>query len=131
MEYGNYVSPYRSKKASVHFKGKRTQHVINAHTCTSRKPGETLVVQIHRGFRDELIVPGSVMISFDTEVSPDTLYLVDNLVASTISQYTVKIGTKTIYDLNYAHLYNAYKDMWLSKYTRKKFHFQRNSEYTS
>ena len=124
MEYGNYVGPYRSKKASVYFKGKRTQHVINTHTSTSRKPGETLIVQIPRGFKDELIVPGSVMISFDMEVSPDTLYLVNNLAASIISQYTVKIGTETIYDLNYAYLYNAYKDMWLSKDTRKNSIFK-------
>ena len=53
------------------------------------------------------------------EISPDTLYPVNNLAASITSQYTVKIGTETIYDLNYAYLYNAYNDMWLSKDTRK------------
>ena len=35
MERGSYVSPYRSKKMSVYFKGERTRHVITHNPSTA------------------------------------------------------------------------------------------------
>jgi len=109
---------------SVHIDRRKQLYILKEKEHSMLLIHTRLPLENLKGFKDELIVPGSVMISFDMEVSPDTLYLVNNLAASIIYQYTVKIGTETIYDLNYAYLYNAYKDMWLSIDTRKNSIFK-------
>ena len=130
MERGSYVSPYRSKKMSVYFKGERTRHVIT-HNPSTAKPGEILHVEVPR-LEKELIVPGTLALSFDMVISPDqdadgnalSTFLVNNLAASIVSRYVVKIGSEIIFDLNYSYLYNAYKDMWLTNSTRENAVFR-------
>jgi len=124
MERGNYISPYRSKKNSVYFKGERTRHVIT-HNPASVKPGEILSVEIPR-LENALIVPGTLDLTFDM-VLKATLdedgnalptFPVNNLAANIVSRYVVKIGSEIIYDLNYSYIYNTYRDLWLSNECR-------------
>jgi len=76
---------------------------------------------------DALIVPGTIALSFDMEIIlPENdsetalqVFPVNNLAASIIFRYVIKVGTKTVFDLDKAYFYNAYKDMWLSKKSRK------------
>jgi len=130
MERGSYVNTYRSKKTSVYFKGERIRHVIT-HNLSSAKPGEILHVEVPR-LQNTLIVPGSLALSFDMDITPDlddsgnpkSVFLVNNLAANIVSRYVVKIGSEIVFDLNYAHLYNSYKDMWLSQRVRKNSVFK-------
>jgi len=130
MERGRYVAPYRSKKTSVSFKGERMHHVVT-YTPSSANAGDTLYVHVPRPEK-LVIVPGTLALTFDMEVvlDPSTpgddvnTYVVENLAANIVSQYKVKIGTETVYDLNHAHLYNTFKDLWLSRATRKNSVFK-------
>ena len=130
MERGSYVNTYRSKKTSVYFKGERIRHVIT-HNPASVKPGEILHVEVPR-LQNTLIVPGSLALSYDMDITPDldengdpkSTFLVNNLAASIVSRFVVKIGSEIVFDLNYAHLYNGYKDMWLSERVRENSVFK-------
>ena len=129
MERGTYVEPYRSHKRSVFFKGDRTHHVITF-TPSSAKAKDTLYIEVPKP-KDLLIVPGTLALSFDMDIVLDpaepgaevNTYPVHNLAANIISRYTVKIGSNIIYDLDHAHLYNTYKDLWKTKAMRKNSAF--------
>ena len=130
MERGTYVEPYRSQKKSVFFKGDRTHHVITF-TPSSAKAKDTLYIEVPKP-KDLLIVPGTLLLSFDMDIVLDpaepgakvNTYPVNNLAANIISRCTVKIGSNIIYDLDHAHLYNTYKDLWETKALRKNSAFK-------
>ena len=130
MERGTYVEPYRSQKKSVFFKGDRTHHVITF-TPSSAKAKDTLYIEVPKP-KDLLIVPGTLLLSFDMDIVLDpaepgaevNTHPVNNLAANIISRYTVKIGSNIIYDLDHAHLYNTYKDLWETKALRKNSAFK-------
>jgi len=94
-------------------------------------PKRTLCIKVPR-VEDALIVPGTIALSFDVEIilpkndSETALHVfpVNNLASSIIFRYTVKIGTQTVFDLDKAYLYNAYKDMWLSKKSKKMLYLK-------
>jgi len=125
MERGNYLAPYRSLKTSARFKGETMQYVTNF-SPPNAKPGDTLYVNFP-SVKDELIIPGTFSLTFDLEIvldpaEPDTdvkTYPVHNLAANIISEFRVKIGSQSIYELNNAHLYATYKDLWLTKEKRQ------------
>ena len=122
MERGNYLAPHRSLKTCVHFKGETINHVTNFSPATA-KPGDILYVNFP-SIKDELIVPGSFALTFDFEITFEKVdaevktYPVNNLAANIISDFKVKIGSQNIFDLNYAYLYNTFKDLWLTKEER-------------
>ena len=125
MERGNYIAPFRCLKTSVKFKGETTNYVTNF-SPSSAKPGDILYVDFPR-IKEELIVPGTFALTFDLDVVLDPVepgddvktYPVDNLAANIISEFRVKVGPQTIFELNYSYLYNTYKDLWLSETERK------------
>ena len=125
MERGSYLAPYRSLKSSVKFKGETTNHVTTFSPPTA-KPGDTLYINFP-SLTEELIIPSSFGLSFDLDIvldpsEPGTevkTYPVNNLAANIISDFKVKVGSQYIFELNYAYLYNTYKDLWLTKYERR------------
>ena len=124
MERGSYLAPYRNLRSSVYFKGETTNYVTNF-TPSTAKPGDILYVDFP-SIKDELIVPGSFCLTFDLEIVLDPSepgsevknFPVNNLAANIISDIRVKIGSQNIFELNYAHLYNTYNDLWLTKEQR-------------
>ena len=125
MERGDYLAPYRCLKTSVKFKGETTNHVTTFSPPTA-KPGDILYIKFP-SLKDELIVPNSFALTFDFKVVLDPsepgsdvkTYPVNNLAANIISDFRVKLGSQYIQELNYSHLFNTYKDLWLSKQNRK------------
>lgn len=124
MEVGEYVNASRSMKITTNFKGSR-QLVEKTHTATTAKPGETLYVELPK-VQDKLIVPGTFAMTYDMDIILDpaepgnvvNTYPVNNLAANIISRIVVKIDSEPIYDLDYAHLYNTYIDLWLTEQQR-------------
>jgi len=53
------------------------------------------------------------------------VFFVNNLAANIIFRCIVKVGTEAVFDIDKAYLYNAYKDMWLNKKSRKNVVFKR------
>jgi len=124
MERGTYLAPFRCLKNSVRFKGETTNYVTNFSPANA-KPGDVLYVDFP-SIKDELIVPNTFALAFDLEIMLDTNLAgetvktcpVNNLAANIISEFRVKVGSQTIFELNYAHLYNTYKDLWLTSQER-------------
>jgi hypothetical protein len=129
MERGNYLAPYRSLKTSVYFKGETTCYATNFSPSTA-KPGDILYIDFP-SIKDELIVPGSFCLTFDMDIVLDPNepggdvknYPVNNLAANIVSDIRVKIGSQNIFELNNAHLYNTYKDLWLTEKQRKNLSY--------
>ena len=124
MERGIYVDAHRSKKISTRFKGERTFYETT-HTTSTAKPGDILTVEVTR-LRNKLIVPGTFALAFDMDIVLDpsepgaavNTYPVNNLAANIVSQIVVKIGSEVVHTLQNAHLYNTFKDLWLTEKQR-------------
>lgn len=124
MERGAYVNSYRSKKVSTKFKATRTSHKVT-HIPSSAKPGDTLTVTVPK-IKDKLFIPSTFAVMFDMDIvldpaEPGTTvnnYPVNNLAANIVSRIVIKINSKSIFDLDYAYLYNTYKDLWLTNKQR-------------
>lgn len=125
MERGRYVAPYRSEKTCAAFKAEVTKYVTTFSPPTA-KPGDNICVEFPR-IQDELVTPGSLALTFDLVIDLDPLepgtevnnYPVNNLAANIISEFKVKIGSQYVFELNYAHLYNTYKDLWMTGKARE------------
>ena len=117
MEVGKYIGASRCLKTSTRLKGERTLHEVT-HNPSQAKPGDILTVKVPR-LEDLLIVPGTLALTFDLSIPAEpgatvNTYPVNNLAANIISRIVVKISSKPVYELDYAHLYNTYKDIWLT-----------------
>ena len=130
MEVGKYVNANRSKKTSTKFKAERTFHEVTHNPPTAR-PNDTLTVNVPK-IKDLLIVPGTLALTFDLDIVLDpaepgnsvNTYPINNLSANIISRIIIKIGSTPVFDLDYAHLYNTYKDLWLTEKQRKNAVFK-------
>ena len=124
MERGNYLNTSRCKKISTYVKGERTFKEIT-YKPSSVKPGDTFYVNLPR-VKDLVIVPGSFALTFDMDIVLDpaepgstvNTFPVNNLAANIISKYVIKIGSTVVYELNNAHIYNTYADLWLPEKQR-------------
>jgi hypothetical protein len=120
MERGNYLSPYRQKKVRSSFKGERTVYV-DTHDPSTAKPGDTLCISLPK-IENELIVPETVELTFDLDITLDraesgttvNTYPVHNLAANIFSKIVIKLGSTEVYNLEHVHLYNTYRDLWLT-----------------
>jgi hypothetical protein len=121
MEVGKYVNANRSKKTSTRFKGERTFHEVT-HSPSTVKPGDTLAVKVPK-LEKLLIVPGSLALTFELDVNAES-YPVNNLAANIVSRIVIKIGSTPVFDLDHAHLFNSYRDLWLTKEQRKNAVFR-------
>src|SRR5574338_72501 len=130
MEIGKYLTPYRCHKTSVDFKGETCYENITF-SPSSAKAGDVLYVDFPK-VKDCLIIPGTFALTFDLkiELNPATPgkevknYPVNNVAANILSKICIKLGSETIYDLDYSYLYNTYKDLWLSTSSRNNSVFE-------
>ncbi len=123
MEVGKYVSAYRSKKTSVHFKAERSIYEVN-HDPSTAKPGDILCVKVPKP-KDEIVIPGTIALTFNLDIAePSTTYPVNNLSANIISKIVVKIASEEVFILDYAYLYNTYKDFWITEKQRNNSVFR-------
>jgi hypothetical protein len=121
MEVGKYVNANRSNKTSTRFKGERTFHEVT-HSPSTVKPGDTLAVKVPK-LEKLLIVPGSLALTFELDVNAES-YPVNNLAANIVSRIVIKIGSTPVFDLDHAHLFNTYRDLWLTRQQRKNAVFR-------
>lgn len=130
MERGNYLNASRTKKVSTYVKGERTFYEIT-YKPSSVKPGDTFYVKLPR-VKDLVIVPGSFALTFDMDIVLDpaepgstvNTYPVNNLAANVISKYVIKIGSTPVYELDNAHIYNTYADLWMTEKQRSNSVFK-------
>ena len=120
MERSVYLSAFRCPKISTKFKGIRTSHKVT-HSPSIAKPGDILTVTTPK-IKDKLFLPSSFAMTFDFEcvlhpAEPGTVvnnFPVNNLAANIISRLVIKINSDPIFDLDNAHIFYTFKDLWLT-----------------
>ena len=122
--YGDYLNPSRISRKVLGLKSENTHHV-QTHNPSSANPGETLYVRIPKLDKSTVIVPNSLMLTFDFIISGHAgNYMVNNLGNNISSHDIIKIGGETIYDLTNCHLFYTYRDLWLTSMQRENSVFQ-------
>ena len=89
-------------------------------TPSSANPGETLYIHIPKLSENVVIVPGSVYLLFDLNVSghKDNT-LVNNMGRNLVSRLRVLFGGETLQDTQRFDLFQTYHDLYLSKKERR------------
>ena len=130
MEVGKYLAPFRCPKTSIDFKGETSYEVITF-SPSNAKAGDVLYVDFPK-LKDQLVIPGTFSLTFDLKIELDPAtpgkevknYPVNNLASNILSRICIKIGSETVFDLDYSYLYNTYKDLWLSSECRNNLVFE-------
>ena len=108
---------FRRSKMS-HVKGDRTRHVVTFNP-NSASPGEELYVDIPKLKESSNLVPGSIHLVFDLEVTGTKTHFMNNLSKALQKRLQIRLAGETVYDCGGESLYSTYKDLWMSKSERK------------
>jgi len=83
-------------------------------------PGETLYVHVPKLNKDEVLVPGSLGLRFDIDLSGSHAnnYLVQNVVRALVSKMVVKFAGTILQDTDGYDLFKIYEDLFLSQEQR-------------
>jgi len=130
MEVGQYIDASRRRKIGTNLQAERTFHEVT-HSPSTVKPGETMRVTVKTD-KGLLLIPGTLALTFDLDIVSDptepgssvNAYPVNNLAANIISKIFIKANSKDICILDYAHLYNTYRDLWLTEEKRTNSVFE-------
>ena len=117
MEYGNKLNPERSLRTSHGIKGTR-QKVIVTHNAIEIDQNQLLLVMFPNLGSDDVIVPGTVKLSFNIELSStaDTKRtLVSNIGRAVIKKLAVKFEGKDILFIDDYDIFACYQDLWKTK----------------
>lgn len=124
--YGEDIDPNRSSRIirAKHFK---RQHVVNTITPNSVKPGATLIVEMPKLGKNDMIVPGSVFLSFNMDISGTKdakRSVVSNLGRKIIKKVGIKFEGKPEREIDEYDEIMTYMDLWLSKKEKARRVFQ-------
>ena len=81
-------------------------------------PGERLVVRVPKLNKNEVLVPGSLALRFDIDLSGGHAYLVQNVSRPLVSQQEVKFGGTTLDDIVDYDIFKIFTDLFLPEETR-------------
>lgn len=126
VTFGKYLNPFRTNKIPKGIKAKRNYEVIN-HNPESVKPGATLYVKIPKLEEGQVIVPKSMKLTFKLETTSkasddsdaSAAEFVANVGRNIVERITVKLGGRTMSELDKAYIYKTFKDFWLTEEQRK------------
>ena len=114
------IDPNRMSKHPFGLKAESTLQRITF-TPSSANPGETLYVNIPKLSGSNVLVPGSVRLSFNLVVSGDANNtLVNNVGRNLVSSLKVMLGGETLQDTKRYDLFMTYQDLFLSSEDRSK-----------
>ena len=105
----------RSKMSSI--RGDRTRHLVT-HNPNTASPGEELYVDIPKLKASSCLVPGSLHIIFDFEVTGTKSWFINNLSKGLQRRHQVRLAGECVYDCDRENLYSTYKDLWMSNSER-------------
>ena len=113
------IDPNRMPKQPFGLKAESTLQRITF-TPSSANPGETLYVNIPKLSGNNVLVPGSVRLSFNLVVTGHANNTVVNLGRNLVSNFKVVLGGETLQDTKRYDLFMTYQDLFLSKNERLK-----------
>ena len=113
------LSPRRSTKALRAMKAPYSVKRITFNPSEAN-PGERLEVRVPKLNKNEVLVPGSLALRFDIDLSGGHAnnYLVQNVSRALMSQQVVKFGGTTLDDIVGFDIYKMFTDLFLPEETR-------------
>ena len=113
------LSPRRSTKT---LRAMKAPYAVKRITFnpSEANPGEGLEVRVPKLNKNEVLVPGSLALRFDIDLSGGHAnnYLVQNVSRALVSQQVVKFGGTTLYDIVDFDVYKIFTDLFLPEETR-------------
>ena len=118
MNFGKYLSLASKERHPRGVKAERTHYSVNYNPSTL-KSGQMLIIKIPSLAINTLIVPGSMKLVFNINITGDTdSWFINNLAANLINRIEIKWGTKSVLNINNYDVLNSYKDLWLTSNQR-------------
>ena len=113
------LSPRRSTKTLRAMKAPYSVKRITFNPSEAN-PGERLEVRVPKLNKNEVLVPGSLALRFDIDLSGGHAnnYLVQNVSRALVSQQVVKFGGTTLDDIVDYDIYKIFTDLFLPEETR-------------
>jgi hypothetical protein len=100
----------------------KAQRKVNRITFKNSKaePGETLYVDVPKLNKNEVLVPGSLALIFDIDLSGGHAnnFLVQNVTRALVEKMVVKFGGTTLEDTEGYNIYKTFEDLFLSQERR-------------
>ena len=94
--YGDYLNPTKISRKVWGIKAESTHHVTT-HNPSSAYPGETLYVRIPKLDKSKVIVPNSLLLTFNFIIAGHAdNYMANNLGSNISSRDVIKIGGETM-----------------------------------
>ena len=121
MEYGNKLNPEHSLRTAKGMIGTR-QKVSLTHNPSKIDQNQLLLVRFPNLGSDNVIVPGTANLSFNTELSAtaDTKRtLVNNIGRAIIKKLSVKFEGNEILSIDDFDIFACYRDLWKTKLEKK------------
>ena len=113
------LRPTYNKKT---FQALRAKREVNRITFkkTEANPGDELDVRVPRLHENEVLVPGSLALVFDINISGGHTnnILVQNVTRALVERFQVKFGGTTLQDTDKYGLYKTFEDLFLSQEER-------------
>ena len=114
------IDPNRMPKQPFGLKAESTLHRITF-TPSSANPGEILYINIPKLSGNNVLVPGSVYLSFNLDVAGHANNtLVNNIGRNLVSNFKVVLGGETLQDTKRYDLFMTYQDLFMSTKSRFK-----------
>jgi hypothetical protein len=118
MNLGNKLSLVRRERDPGGVKAERTHYSVN-HNPSTLQSGGMLLVKIPALAPSKLLVPGSMKLVFNINITGDTnSWFINNLAANLITRVEVKWGTKSLLNINNFDVLQNYRDLWLTSHQR-------------
>jgi len=116
--YGKYLNSMRVSKYIT--KNDLERHIENVtHNPSEVNPGQTLIVRIPKLDQNRLIVPNTLKLVFDLELSGDDANQpVSNVTRTLQAEVTDRLGGVELVKTKHYNMFYTYKDLWLTENKR-------------
>ena len=121
MSVEPHLLPTHSEAIFNSMQAERTVTRIAFNPSTAN-PGDVLYVTVPKLAQDAVMVPGSLALVFDIDLTAGHAnnYLVQNVSRALVSRLTVTFGGTPVQDTNGYDIFKTFEDLFLSVYERDK-----------
>ena len=117
--YGE-LDPMIEHRTQFAFKGKR-EHITKVNMPNIAYPNQHIDTGIPHGLRDHAIIPDTVKITFNLEITSTdkSRSVVNNARRALVKKKVLMLVSKEIDTINNSYIYDTYKDFYLSEKERE------------
>ncbi len=114
MNFGRYLSLSRKERQPGGVQAERTHYSV-PHNPSTLQGGQMLIVRIPKLEQNKLIVPESMKVTFNIDITgDDDSWLINNVDANLVTRIEIKWGSYTLLNISKFDVLSCYKDLWLT-----------------